>query len=796
MPTLFAYDYSGSTGGCPIYHDISQKLYAQEAKRGEVTVLLWDSCAQVATAERLAEINARREGNGGTEPSVVADHIKKNDIHDRLVLITDGQTSNNSVDKATTTLGPEWKFASVEVHLINTGGTVNMSVSCPFTRNSPHVVNEYERDGNMKPIIVVSPEDLKAIELVETIDTVEAYEANQEALEKVVRARTMGTTGDPSLRDSILAMKKRIIAAAAKLAGKDTAVADMIKAVKASAPEALQLAEVVTNNYFASLNGGWSGSISRLVGMCEGALRGAFDLSGVNAAIQGDRARRAEEAEDVGAVDVAVTDAPAGFECPITLDNESDVLLLIASEGEPVLAGLDKTVVNYLADCPLNALNNPEVVDRIKAKLDHPVSVVSVQQAAASGAPITVSPFTSRHIAGGIALGCNRDQVKCTTNTIAQMVAGGKLLGSPDLWFAVIWRIIESGAIPHLSPLVDQFRAQMKWRCENNQASMSLSGLPELPTTRVPLGVAAWYVAAASALSLTGKDEPLRAHITHIEPLMSIVELVNYSLPPGIPEYIQRLRTMLGMLSSVKKDRHLLPAIARALYQNSISVNVSNVADCVKELETVTQFVPVDGPATEASLAKAIKALPAKSRTLPPKDLFALASIVDPSLAAGDVTIPFDFSPVAERKWEAAKPVVEWRYGLEPKNGVASVKICPLTCRPFYQLKDGKVWKDAAAEHYGIPAEELLAINRNYGDFVAKYRKYPNFDELVTFSYNRVVKGKSGKTTLPSIAEELVQMALREYAEVAATLAPEDFRRRYLSTVTIEDRLPVETKKE
>eukprot|EP00744_Colponema_vietnamica_P020044 GILI01028442.1.p1 GENE.GILI01028442.1~~GILI01028442.1.p1 ORF type:complete len:121 (+),score=34.11 GILI01028442.1:629-991(+) len=115
-----------------------------------------------------------------------------------------------------------------------------------------------------------------------------------------------------------------------------------------------------------------------------------------------------------------------------------------------------------------------------------------------------------------------------------------------------------------------------------------------------------------------------------------------------------------------------------------------------------------------------------------------------------------------------------------------------MTCRPFYKVQRDKLWKEVANEHYGLAAEELLPINRNYGDFVAKYRKYPTYDELVTFSYNRVVKGKSGKSTLPLVADGLVKMVLREYASVTSGLAPEEFRKRYLSTVTVEDRLPVE----
>lgn len=840
MPTLFAHDYSGSTSNAANYHAISRKEYlaakaAADAAGDEVIILLWDTMYEVATEEKFLQIVDGLSGRGGTEPSHVADYIVKNDFHGRLVLLSDGQTYDASVARATEALGLDWRFERVDVHLVNTGGVVNMSVSCPFTRNSPHAVVDYDRAGAAKTSVDVSPEDLAAAAQFATLKTVADYEAQAEVLEKVVRARTMGTSGDPTLRDSILAMKKRIVEDASRSAGKKDTVAEFVAAVRsasADAPEGIEaavaLAGAVTSEYFAELNTGWSGSIGRLIGMCEGSLKGAFDLSGVNAAIQSDRARRAEEVEAVDAATVGPAASadpnavPANFECPITLDTEADVLLLVvdglveqpaAAEGEgekkdvpahipnlglgPVLAGLDKTIVNLIADCPLNALNYPEVVAKIKAKLDHPVSLKAAQEAAAANAPINASPMTRRTVVGAIALGCTREQVRCTTAAIAKMVAEGKLLGSPDLWFAALWIMIERGDLPHLSHLAPAFAAQMKWRLANSTTFLSLSGLPELPTTRVPLGVAVWYVIAASALSLSGREEPIRAHLLHVDALLKLSELSGYALPAAATAHVSRLRALLSMLAASKKDRHRLPIVAKGMYQNMYAVDAAQVGDAVRALETVTQFIPLDGPATDASRAAVLATVPKAWARLGYKEVHALASMVDPSLSAGDISLPYDFAPVAEERWPAAADV-QWKYGVErAADEVAAVPICAVTCRPFYKLPAPATgeWKDAASAFYGFAAAEQLPINRNYGDFVAKYRAYPTLDELLTFSHNRVVKGASGRTTLPACAPALAAMALAENAKVVAAegYAPAEFRRRYLDTTTMEKRLPVES---
>jgi hypothetical protein len=91
----------------------------------------------------------------------------------------------------------------------------------------------------------------------------------------------------------------------------------------------------MTNEYYATFEEDpdgktWSAKISRLISMTEGALSSTFDLSGISSAIQGDRARRALVATPVPTdetpitTDKAIPIAIEPFECPITVDSETD----------------------------------------------------------------------------------------------------------------------------------------------------------------------------------------------------------------------------------------------------------------------------------------------------------------------------------------------------------------------------------------------------------------------------------------------------------------------------------------
>ena len=784
--TLLAYDGSGSTGSNPFYHDETQRIAAKLPKGTKI--LFWDTAGRVITQARLAEINKRREGGGGTDPSAIADHVTATNFTGDLVIITDGQVG--SIDGVAARLRSHTGFKSVIAHLINTGGVVNMSVTCPFTRSSPHKVYLYER-GERRLVTDVTAEDLAVVKRIAEIGTVAEFEAAAPALEKAVVAATMGTTGDPALRDALLAMKARIMKAETRAKGQSSTVTALNAALdEKRMTDAISLARTLTVEYYGPDSEDpdaktWSARISRFISMTEGALRSTFDLSGISAAIRGDRARRAPVAAAAPAEAAPLSEEAAAepFECPITCDTEADVVLLVA-DGEPLLTGLDKDLANSLYDCPLNLLNHPALIDALKERLDHPVSLRALKEATDSGHPLETSPMTRRRVAAGaICLGAREEHCRATTWTLANLFTGGKRIGNQDLWYATIWLLVEQGAVPYLAPILPQLRAHMVWRLANHASSVSLTGVPEFPTTRVPLRTAVWYVFASAEFGMEPRRDVLRAHLPHLAALKKLLELSGLEVSEAVRAHVVRLRTMLSMLAWVKRDRHTLPNLVTALRQACVEIDPAGLR---VQFESTPRFIPIDGEPTEEQIARVCALFPETGCKLSTHELIGLAALVDPSKSAGDISLPIG--------WVAppARPATtnSWAYGLRviPRS---PVRICAATCRPYYHVTDG-TWVTAAENHYGVPVGRLLSANEAYANFVIKYGIYPTCDELLTYLYNRrVLHGKHH--TLPHQIAQFVDEIMEEHAELAATLPAAEFARRADASREIAERVRLES---
>ncbi len=778
MTTLIAYDGSGSTGGYNnrFYHAQTQHLVAQFP---DAQLVLWDTSPRVVSREELAKINASCTGHGGTNTTAIAQHVKACNFHGRLVIITDGQVDNSCIDRCAAMLGPAWRFQHVDVHLIDTGGKVNMSVSCAFTRLAPHNVYCYNRQNDYKPVqqVAVSENDVDALRQIGTIVTVADYETHAAAIERVVVAQTMGTTGDPSLRDAILAMKKRIVSKQALASGKSESATALAAALNAGNVEsALLLASQVHHEYYNE-EPGWSASISRLVSMCEGALRSAFDVTAINSAIASDRLRRAGTVAPVAMPAVIEEAAVASFVCPITLDDAADVILLVA-DGAPVLEGLDKAVVTDILSCPLNLFHHADVVALLSKRLDHCVSLAAYGDAAAAGAGMCTSPMTRRPLlAGGICLGLSDQHCKATTWTIAQLVTGGKLVGNADLWFGCLWLMIRRHQTSqHLADVEPLFKANMVWRMQHHTTFASLTGLPEFVSTRVPLGVAVWYVFASSQFTSEPSRELVRTHMAHIDELLDIQHCSSFNVPADILEHVIRVRVMLHMLGWVKRNRRTLGETLLGLTQASLRLpgvadNVVDVALDVKSCEHVPARVPVDGAPSAEMVAEVRASLPAYWTRLSDAQLVGLAELVDPSKSASDIVLAIDWMPAS---MSAGR--VEWAYGVGAIEK-RLVEVCVATCRPFSTVK-GEPWKTVAERVCGFGASEMISLNKQFAMFVTKYQRYPTKTELLVFVYNRYVFHGQHQT-LPAQISQFIDEVFDEFRQVMELVTPAQFVHRF-----------------
>lgn len=806
--TLFAYDGSGSTGNSVAYHRLAQEIYTSTPTPN--AILFWDNAHRVITPAELKAINDRRQGYGGTDSAQIARYVLANNFHGHLVLVTDGQVSVSSVDACAAILGPAWAFESVTVHLIDTGGVVNMSVSCPFTRRSPHSIYVYKQSTGHERVLEtqVSAADFGVINQVASISTLAEFNAVASTLEAVVRAATMGTTGDPALRDNLLAMKARIGASQAALMREGTGAT--ITTLTASLSVncvvgALDAAKKLTDSYYAEADAvGWSAAINRLVSMTEGALRGAFDLSAVNAAIHSDAVRRAGAATEVPATaatatepDEPLTAETAPFVCPVTLDAEADVVLLIKAIETPLLAGLDKDVVAKLIECPLNALNFPEVVARFYALADHPLSLRALKEAEAAGAPITTSPLTRAPLAGAICFGSDASHVNATNWTLARAITGGKRVGNADLWYAVLWSLLRRHDAPaHLAPLRAPLDAHMKWRLVTSTSSLALTGQPELPTIRVPLAAAVWYVLASPALALPPKREAFRAHTTHLGPLFEMIDLMRLPLPEGIAAYDARLRALTSLLWAAKgpsNNVQFFHNMIGVLIQAAISVD--RVSPVVLERESLPTgssavkriWIPIDGPASADQIAAVREDLPAAVRDLPISEIQALWDLAyeNRNKSIGDIALPFD--GLADPGYVAR---VSWPYGTTAPPS-HTVDICPATCRPYLHCKSsGTAWEACATALYG-PTAFKHPSNEFFGRFVEKYGAYPTKAEFLVFVFNRLVRYGTHKT-LPAAEMQFVDEVFTENADVMATITPATYVARWTESRTRTRRAEME----
>ena len=778
VQTLIAYDYSGSTHGNGKYHQKTQEIVKEYP---DATILLWDDKAKTTTKNNLKRINVAQIGNGGTDPSVVAKYIKDNNFHENLVIITDGQVMQNDVNKCDKILHQDrepWKFNNVECFVIDSfSSNPNMSVTCPFTRVSPHEVTLIGRVEEFTQTL--SQEDLDILAGIDTIDTIDKFNETYESLNKAIVARTMGVANATQLKNKLLVLKAKLIRDESISESKKDFVTNLTNNLTlGNFDEALSDAYELSKQHY-SKECGWSANMSRLISMCDGALVGVFSTSGICSKLG-----RANTVTETKIPLVESDTTPKNFECPITLDSEGSVIVLV-NNLPAILEGVDKNTVNDVIDCPLNIFKYKDLVEAFKNRIDHPISLVSYRESLESETPIETSPMTRNIIIGGICLGTTKEHVDSTKWIFAQIVfpvnnGYAKLVGNPDLWYAVF--MIIARKMNHLEDILPQVHSQMQYRLANNMTYISLTGLPEFPTYRVPLGVAIWYIFHSAYHKIS--EGVLRKHLYHIDELLELNKLTPFILKPEIGQYIDKLKFLLSMLSWVKKDPRRLPNVALALVRNTIRVPGYYEPPSQWVSRRYDEFIPIDGPPNVENVKVANNLIIEKcfgvNTSIDSDTLYYLSTLVNASLSAKDITLPIDF----------VVPKFEFKDIWKPIPNSIPVRICKATCRPFYQF-DNETWRDKAIQAYGVQVEEMMSMNRMFEKYVIKYSSYPSVDELLIFMYERyIVHGK--KSSLSISVEHDTCEIVKDYFNVMFTLTPLEFITRIKKSSCIADRVSIE----
>ena len=177
--------------------------------------------------------------------------------------------------------------------------------------------------------------------------------------------------------------------------------------------------------------------LAYLISLC-GDLRGQYSLD----QIKSNKMATAQEAVP-GELDSTQRLAQLSknpIECPIIM--QEDVPQILVDSCEPFLLAVEKSIVNDINACPLRLLNYPLLKAKFKARLSNFTGVKYCDR-------LGKNPFTQNRLLGAIPLGTHKSHITVGNRTIAKLVSGGKVMGNLNLYFAVIWILINEDQIEY-----------------------------------------------------------------------------------------------------------------------------------------------------------------------------------------------------------------------------------------------------------------------------------------------------------------------------------------------------------
>lgn len=736
-------DNSGSVGGSLNYWGTVDRIITTYAK--DIShYYLWNSNCGLVTLKDMEKSIATKQGTGGTSPEFVATEIV-NKRFKNIILVTDGEVGDHSVKTCDETFDKaaknEFKIHKSICYIISSGsGQVNMSVTCPFSRSFDSQVFTKRKDEELKALVQYTAEDYKILDTLEEI-TMENFEAKYDMIEGLIIALNMGKEGNIPLKNQLVSMKNRLVKELAKSKSKEDDYSTQIRAhlEEKNFKGAIEVAALMSKAYFSDdMTTDLEKKISHLINLC-GDLRGKYDIGQIksNKMATAMVAKSGELDKTVEIQDLSKTP----IECPIILDE--DVPQILIDECEPFLLGVEKNIVDDIAACPLRILNYPEIKAKFKA-------AISTYTGTKYCDKLLKNPFTQNRLLGAIPLGTHKSHVTVGNYTIAKLVSGGKILGNLNMYYAVIWYLISEGEIEYLNPIKENATEHLLYRLRNSQTFAGMCGLSQFVTTLVSTDVAVWYCVNSGYLNQPTDRDTFRFHFYNIEPMIKMVRALGYPIDDGLKGHLYRTKALLNLLSKFKKlstnEKKSFKLLFKGLYQKGFFIDSTKVSERFKECEVCTDFIPVDGEATEEQIKLIRERLPKYCNGLTNEEIYHISTLLDAQKSASDIFLDYNIQVPA-----LPKAQVNWCYGVNQEDK-SYVEFNPKTLRPFYRVK-GEKWDECAKKTFNVAdINELFKGCKYIENYVIKYEKLPEVIELILFYYNRYVEAGK-KETLPYLTE-------------------------------------------
>jgi hypothetical protein len=131
-----------------------------------------------------------------------------------------------------------------------------------------------------------------------------------------------------------------------------------------------------------------------------------------------------------------------------------------------------------------------------------------------------------------------------------------------------------------------------------------MCGQAQFVTTEVSTDIAIWFCVNSGFLNQPTDRDTFRFHYYNLEPMIKVVEALGYPNDKGLIPHHNRTKTLLNLLSIYKSfksphEKVTFKNLLLGLYQNGIFINPDNLNKKFLEVESCTNFIPIDGPASQ-----------------------------------------------------------------------------------------------------------------------------------------------------------------------------------------------------
>ena len=727
MSKYLCIDCSGSTSRNTNYIKTVRKIINEHSD--DSIFILWDDKSKQYTKQQALDYSFE-QGNG-TYPKVLVPYLNENSD---VTIITDGQIGTNDVQETDNNLNNRY-FKNVNVHFINTGGSMNLSVSAPFTRNcdkySLYVDDKLLSDGsgliNLEPYYDNPVKFLnEADDLLKNIIVQNIGRKNIDLHHKLVKLK------DNLLK--VLSDSKTNIFENINLKNYEQGfkqITNIILIIDSSVPQQIE------------------NIIQEMISKCSGSYDFSFNQLS-NRVIRSANIDNIYPEEDLS--------ENTQFECPITMVDDIPVLLIGDDNTPHVFLDLEKSYVDDIITNPFKVLQNNTLITKIKSKLD---SIIGLNTYLTLKDDTNKSPYTRNNIIGVFAFGDHETHIKCSKFAMSSILFGNnKLVGNIVLWLCVFYLIIKNHCqyINENQEFMSIFKTRLFSWLTTMKTNITLSGLPISPVIKSSVDIALWYSLTVSPFIAPKNDSSqnrLRSFGNSSRFMLEIIDdILQYDYPKEKIRYLINLYSAFNWMSYMNKSenpniKNYWNRIIRAQYQNSIIIDSID--------NDYSNLIMLDGQGQPNYTL--LSTLP--FGTLPINEWVYLSSIVDSSKKNGDIYIDLDISS------NFKIPEFVNNYGYSEKNEKTIINIDPEIMRPF-KIVNNVPWIVLAEKT--CPINKQISLYNYFVNCVKYINRYPSKNEFIKYLDKKVNNSTvNNRNTLPFHINEFIDELYKNYEKVNYT---------------------------